>query len=306
MNISPCSNSSRFYNKNRILRIKKWKQIISNLRCFLFCHNSSNGIINMSPCSISSYCLIELLIVLHMSLIKIIRNDITIHLVHIKNKNKTIQFKEKGKRIRYFYFPMRKYKEKEDRCKIIKKSSFFNPSLWIRECFFFFYSSSYSVDAFSSFSSRSSSVHLPSWALWSFQAPLVSLMSLLSEAIKAALSALGVRGGWRHLLSYYSVHKRAIFWRWVAFLTVFVIKFWIFGLFWWKMCNLCLIFRFFYQKNENLISFLFFFSILVKSFCILAFFWLFKWILDWFWEFFQYFDDCVGYSLGFLGCLVFA
>ena len=36
------------------------------------------------------------------------------------------------------------------------------------------------------------SVHLPSWALWSSQASLVFLMSLLSEAIKAALSALGV------------------------------------------------------------------------------------------------------------------
>ena len=52
----------------------------------------------------------------------------------------------------------------------------------------------YSVGDLGASSSRPpSSVHLPSWALWSFQASLVSLMSLLSEAIKAALSALGVR-----------------------------------------------------------------------------------------------------------------
>ena len=75
-----------------------------------------------------------------MSLIKIIRNNITIHLVHIKNKNKnkTIQFKEKGKRIRYFYFPMRKYKEKEDRCKIIKKRTFLIPLFESESAFSFF------------------------------------------------------------------------------------------------------------------------------------------------------------------------
>ena len=94
-------------------------------------------------------------------------------------------------------------------------------------------------------------------------------------------------------------HQQANFLEWGAFLIVFVIKFWMFGVFWWKIWNLCLFFRFFDQKNENLIGFLVFFSILVKSFRILAFFWPFKWIFDQFWEFFQYFDDCVSYSLGF-------
>ena len=46
--------------------------------------------------------------------------------------------------------------------------------------------------------------------------------------------------------------------------------------------------NFFDQKNENLVGFSDFLSILVKYFGILAFFWSFKWILD---QFFGIFDE---------------